>query len=350
MSKRRRVLSTHLALRSAALTLLAVAALGALSLIGALLISENRESAKQYERLDELLDTVEQTVQVACFLDNRDLAAEVANGLLANRIVARVQLLQDGKVLAEGRQAAAQITAPTLARAVVSPFMPEEEVCRILLTPNTDEIRSAVWEASLFTAAILTLQLLGIGVVVILVIIKVVTRPIKILSRGIRRLAAESGQKLEVPPGNERDELGQLVNSVNGMIDRLVSSLRSEQEQRQQREIEERRYRTIFDNVEAGIFELAPDGRLVSANPAFRHMFGMDLAMDLDQHAIRLRELTGEAQVQLDDLLLCLRSDNAPRQIDIKLEADQRLRWVSLLFSHFEEGRMQGVANDITER
>ncbi len=341
---------TRLALRSAALTLLAVAGLGALSLVGALLISESRESAKQYQRLSELLNTVEQTVQVACFLDNSELAGEVANGLLANRIVAGVQILQRDTVLVRRGQVTTSPSAVPLERIVVSPFIPGEEVCRIVLTPNTDEIRSAVLEASLFTAAILTLQLFGIGIAVVLVIIRVVTRPIKTLSHGIRLLAAEDGHKLEMPPGNEEDELGRLVNSVNVMIDRLVFSLRSEREQRLQREMEERRYRTIFDNVEAGIFELDPDGRLVSANPAFLRMFALDRAVDLDERDLYLRDLTGEAQVQLDNVLQCLQADNTPRQLDVKLEGSERPRWLSLLFNRFEEGRMQGVANDITER
>lgn len=341
---------TRLALRSAALTLLAVAALGALSLIAALLIGQQRETAKQYERLEELLNTVEQTVQVACFLDNRELAGEVATGLLGNRIVARVQVLQGSDVLAERGHMAARMTTAPLERSVASPFTPDEEVCRIVLTPNAAEIRSEVLEASLFTAAILTLQLVGIGIAVVLVLIRVVTRPIKILSHGIRQLAVETGQKLKVPTGNEEDELGRMVTSVNGMIDRLVSSLGSEREQRLQREVEERRYRTIFDNVEAGIFELDPDGQLVSANPAFRRMFGLDPSVDLDLQAVRLHDLAGDAQVQLDDLLLCLQADSSARQIDIMLEGSERTRWVSLLFNRFEEGRMQGVANDVTER
>lgn len=345
-----RPLRTRLALRSAALTLLAVAILGALSLIGALLISESRESAKQFKRLGALLDTVEQTVQVACFLDNRELAAEVANGLLANPVVARVRIHQGEKVLTERGQVANPLAAVPLERGVRSPFLPDEEVCRIVLTPNADEIRSAVLEASLFTAAVLMLQLLGIGVAVILVLIKVVTRPITRLSRGIRGLAVEDGQKLEVAVGNEQDELGRLVNSVNGMIDRLGSALQSEREQRLQREREERRYRAIFDNVEAGIFELDPEGRLVSANPAFRRMFRLDPAVDLDSRSVFLRDLTGEAQVQLDMVLRCLQADSAPRHIDVKLEFEDRARWFSLLFNRFEEGRMQGVANDITER
>lgn len=341
---------TRLALRSAALTLLAVAVLGALSLIGALLIGEQRESSKQYERLNELLNTVEQTVQVACFLDNQELAGEVANGLLANRIVAGVQILHHDKVLVRRGQATPRSGVEPLERSVVSPFIPDEEVCRIVLAPNTDEIRGAVLEASLFTAGILTLQLFGIGIAVALILVRVVTRPIKTLSYGIRRLAAEDGQKLEMPPGNEHDELGRLVNSVNGMIDRLVFSLRSEREQRLQREMEERRYRTIFDNVEAGIFELDPTGRLVSANPAFCRMFGLDQTADLGAREVSLCDLAGEAQVQLQNVLRCLQADNTPRQIDVRLDGGEQPRWLSLLFNRFEESRMQGVANDITER
>ncbi len=344
-----RLLRSRLALRSAALTLLAVAIMGAASLVGAILVSEQRERAQQYLRLEELLDTVERTVQIACFLDNHDLANEVATGLLSNRIVGHVRISQADNVLVNAGLPETAMQTPII-RSVASPFMPEEEVCRIDLTPNSDQIRRSVLEASLFTAAILSIQLFGIGAAVVLVIIRLITRPITSVSRKLKELAAETGQKLEIPRGNEQDEVGKLVASVNGMIDRLVSALRGERQLRLLREVEERRYRTIFDNVETGIFELDKAGRLVSANPAFKRMFQLLPGFDPARDESWLRELAPGAQAQIDRMLQVEEPDSGPLHIEVCIDDGHHPRWFSLLLSRVEQGLLQGVANDVTER
>ena len=344
-----RLFRTRLALRSAALTLVAVGLLGAVSLIGAMLVSEQRERDEQHRRLEELLDTVERTVQIACFLDNRDLAAEVATGLLSNGIVGRVQIVQAGAVSLEMGEP--QGPAGTqLERAVMSPFVADEQVCRIILTPNVEQIRQSVFEASLFTAILLSLQLLGIGAAVVWVIVRLVTRPIRDVSRRLRELDGESGEKLMVPAGNERDELGRLVMSVNAMIDRLVSSLRGERELRVQREIEERRFRTIFDNVETGIFEVDGAGRLLSANPAFKRMFGLEAEVELASRAIRLCDLCGLADASVTELLSACEEGQKVQQLEVRIGSVERPRWIAMLFNAYERDRYQGVANDVTDR
>ncbi|SDS64252.1 PAS domain S-box-containing protein/diguanylate cyclase (GGDEF) domain-containing protein [Halopseudomonas xinjiangensis] len=344
-----RLFRTRLALRSAALTLVAVGLLGAVSLIGAMLISERRERNEQHHRLEELLDTVERTVQIACFLDNRDLAAEVASGLLSNGIVGRVQIVQAGSVLLEMGDSDRR-RAVALERSVVSPFVDDEEVCRIVLTPNVEQIRRSVFEASLFIAILLTLQLIGIGAAVVWVIVRLVTRPIRDVSRRLRHLDGESGEKLSIPPGNERDELGRLVMSVNAMIDRLVSSLRGERELRVQREIEERRFRTIFDNVETGIFEVDGSGRVFSANPAFKRMFGLDAATDLSAGTLRLCDLCELPMDDIDAVLVACEGDRPAQQLEVRLGSAAHPRWIAMLFNVYGRDRYQGVANDVTDR
>jgi len=344
-----RLFRTRLALRSAALTLVAVGLLGALSLIGAMMISERRERNEQHQRLEELLDTVERTVQIACFLDNRDLAAEVASGLLSNGIVGRVRIVQAGSVLLEMGDSS-RGSAAALERSVVSPFVANDEVCRIYLTPNAEQIRQSVFEASLFTAILLTLQLIGIGTAVVWVIVRLVTRPIRDVSRRLRELDGESGEKLLVPPGNEQDELGRLVMSVNAMIDRLVSSLRGERELRVRREVEERRFRTIFDNVETGIFEVDGSGRLLSANPAFKGMFGLPTATDLSPGMVRLCDLCELSPAEIGGLLAGCEADRPAQQLEVRLGSAGHSRWIAMLVNVYEPDRYQGVANDVTER
>ncbi|QJD59716.1 diguanylate cyclase [Pseudomonas sp. gcc21] len=349
MTRLARLFRKRLALRSAGFTLLAVAVLGIASLTGAILVSESRERDRQYERLEELLTTVERTVQIACFLDDKELAAEVANGLLSNRIVGSVTVVQGSNVLA------AQGTAGTghrssIERAIMSPFVPEEQVCSVELTPNDTEISRSVMRASLFTGVVLSLQLIAIGAVVVWVILRMIIKPITSVSRRLRALAPESGEQLRTPPGNQDDELGHLVGSVNGMIERLVRSIHDERSMRLQREVDEKRFRAIFENVETGIFELNNEGRMLSANPAFRRLFNIRPELDLNQQPIHFADLAGEAREQVEDELMLLVNRGRPCRMELKLESGEYPRWVSILLNSFEEGRLQGVANDVTER
>src|SRR5690606_7639543 len=106
----------------------------------------------------------------------------------------------------------------------------------------------------------------------VLVVLRLIILPITRVSLRLESLAPESGEKLHTPPGNKDDELGRLVSSVNGMIDHLVTSIHDERTLRLQREVDERRFRSIVENVETGIFELNSEGRMLSANPAFRRL------------------------------------------------------------------------------
>ncbi|RKR07490.1 PAS domain S-box-containing protein/diguanylate cyclase (GGDEF)-like protein [Kushneria sinocarnis] len=340
---------TRLALRTAAIILLMVALLGAGFLVLAVEIRADSEQRAQYTRIEELLSTVERTTQIACFLGDRELAGEVADGLLVNRIVREVRIIrQTGDVLADARSEQGR-TGPAISRAVYSPFEQAQPLCRIALIPDQQRIDDAVFEASRFLAVALLLQLAGVGLCVVLVVVHFVTRPITGISHRLSRLEAETGHKLQAPRGNQHDEIGQLVASVNAMIDHLVSSLSEERRLRLEREVEERRYRTIFDSVEAGIFELDGEGRIVVANPAFRRLFRLAEECDPVRRRVALTELAGDGGPSIEELVHHSEPGRA-RQWELALGSGTLRRWISILLNRLEEGRLQGVAHDITER
>ena len=140
------------------------------------------------------------------------------------------------------------------------------------------------------------------------------------------------------------------LKAVNAMIDRLVSSLRGERELRVQREIEERRFRTIFDNVETGIFEVNEAGRLLSANPAFKRMFGLPVELDLADRAVHFSELCEVPVESIHDALRNGEGDRKAQPLEVCVGSAERPRWIAMLFNAYERDRFQGVANDVTDR
>src|SRR3984885_10140657 len=54
---------------------------------------ERSEQQRAQIRLQQLLSTVERTAQIACYLKDRTLAAEIAHGLISNHPVSRVTII-----------------------------------------------------------------------------------------------------------------------------------------------------------------------------------------------------------------------------------------------------------------
>ena len=346
-----RLFRSRLALRAAASIVAIVGVLGIAFLLSAVHLRAESEKKIQQTRLEGLISTVERTAQIACFLEDRQLAGEVTQGLLSNRIVREARLIRgDGSALADHANANEHSSGTPITRTITSPFEPGQQVCRLTLVPDQDWIDSMVNNATRFLSVALVLQLTGIALSVILVVFYFVTRPISDISQKLHALEAETGQKLPPPGGHYKDEIGTLVHSVNAMIDRLVSSLREERRQRLAREIEERRYRTLFDNVEAGIFELDDQGQLLSANPAFCRLFLEGRTLDLDAPLIAFTTLASEGGPTLQELTTRRARRDGTREWEMAVGEGDRRRWVNVMVSRLEEGRLQGVAHDITER
>lgn len=195
------------------------------------------ENAKQRDQLNEVLDVVQRTVSIACFLADRNLADEVATGLLSDHSVGRVTVSAGGHILSErGRTdsgvAASGVPLPSaaLTRKIMSPFNPDEAVGEIVLTPNSLEIRANVRRAVWATAIPILLQIVFIGLTIVMVVASLVTRPITNISARLHELRAEMGQKLEIPKGNAADEIGLLVRDVNAMAEHLLTVLNQARE------------------------------------------------------------------------------------------------------------------------
>ncbi len=352
------LLRSSIAARSTAIIVVIVGLLGLGFLALAIPLAEQRETARQQDRLNQLLDTVERTVSIACFLSDKQLADEVARGLIGNRTVRQVIVSVGSERLADRSRAdapgmkAGALPPGTLVRKVVSPFNPDDIVGEIVLVPDEAEIRSTVRQASWFIALLIVVQVAFTGMGVVAVVIRLIARPIARISARLHELRAEAGQKLDIPRGNETDEIGQLVRDVNAMADYLVTILNEERSLHLQREVEERKFRAIFEHADTGIFLLDESGLVISRNQAFGRVFGIPETAPPGTPSPVFAELLGEHGGQARDLIAeaALQNRSVSRDIRLAGKAGAPARWVNLVLSPAEDRRLQGVANDITER
>ncbi|MFZ6871066.1 diguanylate cyclase domain-containing protein [Undibacterium sp. Di27W] len=360
-----RLLRTSIVYRSAFIVLGIALFVGIFFALLSYHFSAKSEQEQARQRMQASLSTVENTASIACFVLDQNLAAELTRGLLKNGDISRVQIISDGKVLAEAnKQSTNKTDASALAilpginasnqlvHEVFSPFNPKEKVCEIHLDPNLDFIREQSTSKARFIVYLLLIQAIAMASAVVYVVLNMITKPIKNISDRLHTLAPESGDRLGLPDGNEKDEIGQLVRDVNTLVASLLKTLNEERTLRIKHAIGEKKFQTIFENAETGIFQLNFAGELLSYNPAFLRMFSLDhhegdasisnaLTSLLEGQELRLHLMIdtaiNEARVMSDDFY-------------IQLTASTHKKWINLVISPAEDGILQGLANDITER
>ncbi len=334
--------------------------MGVALLVGSLFVffSFRLISAQELEdtraSLRESLVMMENTTSIACYLQDQNLAREVAEGFLKNISVNEVSIEVGTQKLAyahRAEQASNSLNNQAILHDIYSPFNPSEKVCQIRLRPNLQLIQHLSTAKAQFIVYLLLAQGLGISLALLAIISYTVTKPIQALSSRLHKLRYDSGHQLELPAGHESNEIGQLVNDINGLTTSLGNALQQERDLRLQHAMGERRYKTIFENAETALFQMTREAILLSYNQAFIRMLKLQLLPDFEivdclKHLLQGQELRlhlmidqalNEAKVVAEDFCLQL-----PKSGD--------RRWFHLVLSAVGDNLLQGVMNDISER
>ncbi|MFZ6747702.1 diguanylate cyclase domain-containing protein [Undibacterium sp. Ren11W] len=356
-----RLFRTSIVFRSTFVLLTIIVLIGTLFAAYSYFTALRHEYEHGRERMIDLLSTVENTTSIACFVSDRTLASEVSGGLIRNKDVRSVKIIAGTDVLAYSERKKisgnAVIKMPgeraaTIERDVFSPFNAKEKVCRIVLEPDQAFLQNEAISSAQRVVFLLILQSFLLATAVVLVVIHIITRPIKNISDCLHRLSPDSGAQLELPIGNEHDEIGQLVGDVNALVTSLVSTLDEERQLRISHQIGEKKFKTIFDNTETGIFLINTGGTVLSYNQAFLRTLG--LASDLSEQKSKsclLEALVGQEMrlhLMIDQALTNGQAVGEDFSIDVAPNNDNK--WLNIVISSLEDGVFQGLLNDITSR
>jgi len=315
----------------------------------AALLMQSHEHDRLIGRLDELASTVEKTASVACYVNDQALAREIAAGLLSNRVVLGVRIEDATGVLVQSTQFGIRpdsIRQPLEQTfAIQSPFNAGEKVCDLHLISNEEVIRAEAWKYTQLLVLALALEVMLLAASVAAVVFTMVTRPIRSISDELHSLEMHVGSALAVPRGNARDEIGRLVEDVNGMIHELTHLIEQERELRVAGEVSKRKLAQIIEKVDAGIFVAECDGRLRSWNPAFEKTLGAP------GETGTLQALIDDPEHPIADLIAQTLASQNPSEREVCLQRpDERDRWIELSLGPLDEDLVQGVINDVTER
>jgi diguanylate cyclase (GGDEF)-like protein/PAS domain S-box-containing protein len=317
---------------------------------------ERSEQQRAQVRLEQLLSTVERTAQIACFLKDRTLAAEIAHGLISNHSVSRVTLTAGTLTLAQvdnlnPSKGKHNSTAVVIARPIYSPFDPRELVGKVSLLVDRDAIRAEAASYSRASTLAMGLEVALIALGVALAVYFFSTRPIKAVSNELHRIRFDTSARLQVPASNRFDEIGTLVTDVNALIANLAELLATERQLRTAHEIGERKLRLIFEKAESGLFVLDDQGTLESWNPAFMRLLRLSPAQLPPSGATSLQQLLPAHAVHLRQLIQQCLSTGQSYDLDLELPrlGSSGAAWIGVALNPIGATSLQGVVNDITE-
>lgn len=313
---------------------------------------EQLHSANQ--QLQQLFNTVESSAAVAAYLDNDEIALEVARGLSSNDIVSGAIVTSiTGMEVRAG--SAIESTTPDLKTYTLdSPFMSGEIVGNITMLPNHALIKSTAQEAAWRHVLIVTLQSLALVFFAIILVHRNLSAPIKLLAGQLHRIPPGSALRLQCPKSHERDEIGLLVNDANSLLTATQNTLDGERRLREYAESLERQFRLIFEKASCGIALVNSQGKILMYNPSLVEMLsGQNSHPDI--HSTPFHSFFADPN-QVQSLLQTAYQSNSPVTRDLQLQAkgSDQSRWLNSLISKVtdEEGDMivECILYDISER
>lgn len=244
----------------------ALGSLGFAAVVGLVsFVFEYRSQHSQARILqDQLVATVQSSAAVGAFVGNREISAEVVEGLLANPIIRGVRIESaQGFVheLQRDDSRGVPVEYPLL-----SPIDQQEPIGRLQVWKNEAEVSRQALAAALRYAALLMLQVLISAGLLMALFGRVVGQPLTRVARELEAIQPGSSRRIPIPVGHERNEIGLLVRSGNTLLSAVEGAI--EEERRLQSEITamEAHYRRIFDTTNVGIMILKPGGRLLNCN------------------------------------------------------------------------------------
>ncbi|MEY3295116.1 MAG: hypothetical protein RLZZ451_1164 [Pseudomonadota bacterium] len=180
-----------------------------------------RATAGSLASLKAMVMAVEQTAATGAYAGDPVLLGEIVGGLARNELVALAEVrAPDGRTMARaGRAAPAPAPAEiTIEQPLSSPLDGTERVGVLRIEADGARIDALVARETLTLSALMIGQVLLVALLLYAVAERVVSRPIVALARRLDAVEPGTPQRLSVPAGHDRDEIGALVAGANALL------------------------------------------------------------------------------------------------------------------------------------
>lgn len=346
--------------RILATLILVVSLVGVLTLTLSYFYVQEQTRTQALSNIEQLLNTVEPSLQVACFLNDQQLAGEVTRGLISNDALVYAGVFaypqaQLSQQYAQGwtrQRIAEQPQANQISRLIYSPFDNQKSdlVGEVRVVLNEAAIARQNHQALLNMALPIVIQTLIALVTLVLMVVLFLAPKSRRLMRQVKEVRVDQGQLLACPPEDKRSEIGVLVTYINGLIERMYSALQNERELRQQQEVQQQKFRSIFENARSCIFLVDELGYVTSSNQAC-HLYQPTQSFAHAEQPVNLAEVLAPVNYELRYFIETMISERREAHFEAYIPASEGMaeHWLQVNLTPLDDDSIQGVINDITE-
>jgi len=218
------------------------------------------------QSIKQLYNTVSPTASIASYLNEKELAEEVVNGLISNDIVTSAAIQTD-TLLVESKNYKKSIS--TLEFDLFSPFQKEKKVGVLFVKINDNYLADKADKISTTNAFVVAVEALIITVISILVTYYVITRPILNIGKALHSIIPGTSQRINKPASHQKSEIGQLTEDVNDLLAKAEQQMLREKVLRSEVQVLESRFRMLFENATSGIVLVDSQGDILLYNESF---------------------------------------------------------------------------------
>ena len=309
-----------------------------------------KQETLSYRLADQLAASATKTVTIAVYLDDEDLANEIIKGLTINDLVSAVEVNSGLTVLASNLND--QVQSEPITHKLYHPFIDDEVIGEMALFPDAAFIRNmALQETQASALQILTVSFL-ITIAIAGTLQYTLSRPLIKLKQAFESVdpsSPENLQKLDIDYGRQ-DELGYLIEQINGLIRAVRANFLAERKLRVHTEKLEQQLRLLFEKASIGVALISTQKGILIENPKFNNMVGTSSSL-ADFIAIF------DDPESVSSVIASLKASVHRKPVAL---VDGDRRWVHCLFVTVSDQRVvareeddvlfEVIVNDITDR
>ncbi len=235
------------------------------------------ERKEALNNIDQLQATVANTMSIAVYLNDVDLANEVVSGLLKNEVIQAVEIRSDYEILAS---TSAFDSVHAREYTLYNPFFENELMGKVLIVPNLDFIEQSAQEIASLSARTAVVNMTISVIIFIFFAYFVVTKPMAKLTKQLLLIEPASNQRLPKIPYHKHSELGLITRNINALLERTEHLVKQERTLRKSVETLSSRLNMLFENSRTAMALARMDGEIVIKNDSFSELitgFGFEL-------------------------------------------------------------------------
>ena len=309
----------------------------------------DKEMQRSNNTIMQIGQTVSATASIAAYLEDKDLANEVLNGLVSNDVILGAQLNGLKSVLAKS---ILYKTDLPVTFSLSNPIIIGEQIGAIYIEPNTIFIEQNAQAIALSSVRTLMIVIVPMLLIFAVLVYFLITQPLNYLSGQLAAITPGKGQRITIPKTHKHSEIGTISNNINKLLYRTEALFKQERSLRQDIELFEKRFRLMFEKSSSPTLLVKERGDILLINEAAQDLL-IGLGLDLEE---RFPDALGKA-CKTPDILYTFTSNSVNQkqvmqsEFEFSNQLTQETVWLNIIIINTEsddQWYLQVFISDIT--